>query len=314
MTRFFAIIAVTALAAAPARADDSVELLGEAFVSGETVKLGNVARVNGGRQGLLNQVELCSAPRPGASKRIDAALVNARLRELGMGDEEVKIAGASAVRVTRLHLEVSDHMLADDLRSFVEREMPWNVQDATIDISVPNRVVVVPDGAVAVQWRVNPPYRYLGSGTVRGEILVDGKVEETVFARVDVENYVEVLVAETRIERGERLLDAGVVREKRAYSAVRNAGLLDQGELDGFVARSTIQPGDVITKRNIVPEKIVKRNQLVTVEVVTEGLRIRAQAKAVSDGYVGEEIVCENLDTRQRFRGFVRKNGMVVVP
>ena len=71
------------VAGGAAMAADSLTLHEEAYVKGPKVYLGDVADIEGENAVDLAMVEVASAALPGASKRLNAALVASRIRHAG---------------------------------------------------------------------------------------------------------------------------------------------------------------------------------------------------------------------------------------
>ncbi len=227
-------------------------------------------------------------------------------------------ADTAAPRVTQAvvaapHLEISGGMLAEDLRAQLRREMPWDAEAAVVDVTLPAGDFRVSDGEVAVVWRKDPQYEYLGPGAFRGEVRVDGRVERTVFARVNIAAYDAVVVAVQPISRGD-IIGAGNARlEKRELSALDPGAFFSMEEAAGRVARTTILPGQTLNARRLELPALVKRNQLVAVEVRVGGLVIRGEAKAQSNAAAGDTVVCMNSASNLKFSGVVRADGVVEV-
>jgi flagella basal body P-ring formation protein FlgA len=164
-----------------------------------------------------------------------------------------------------------------------------------------------------IVWRPDPRYTWVGPGVFRGEILVDGEVKRTFFCKVQMEVYADVLVASTDIPRGKPISEGDVDVQKRALTAMRSDFLADPEDAVGLLARSTIFPGQVITKRNVIPPKLVKRYQVVSVETRAGALLVRGRARALADGRAGDIVPCRNEGSKEQFYGVVRDDGVIVV-
>lgn len=292
---------------------DVITLAPEAYVKGPTVRVGDVAKVEGQNAQELSSVELGPAALPGMSKDLTAAFVESRIERAGVQAQAVKVAGARAVRATTLHLEVSSGAIEQDLRQYIETNMPWDAANATIDVTVPSFNVVVPEGAVELRWRPYPRYQYLGQGAFQGQICVDGNVERTVTCRANIQAFGDVVVAARDIQRARPVSAADVVVEARDLSSLNGGFVSDPAEVIGQVARTTIFPGTVITSRHVSPPILVKRNQNVQVETTAGTLVARTQARAMADGRAGDVIPLSNGNTKEEFYGRVREDGLVVV-
>jgi len=258
-------------------------------------------------------MEVGPAALPGSSKRLATGLVMARVRHAGVDTDGLAIKGARAVRATTMHQEVSSDMVEQSLRRFILGAMPWDAQATTIEVTGPAQVLVVGDGRLGFQWRSNPDYRYLGSGAFRGEVTVDEKPVKSLLCRVDVRTYGPVLVAVEDVPRGRPLSPAMVEIQERELSTLREAALSDPAEAARCTTRRNVYAGQVITASLVAPRVVIKRRQVVPVEMRAGCLVVRARARAESDGAEGDVIACTNLNSKQPFYGIVRGDGTVVV-
>lgn len=293
---------------------DTLMLKEEAFVRGPNVLLGEVALIDGTLAPELSALELGSAALPGDSRRLHASLVEARIRNAGIDMDGIEVRGAAAVKATTLHFEVTRDMIAASLREFIELEMPWPLRDTEIDIYPTAYQFRVPDGVIDIDWRANPQYGYLGTGAFRGELLVDGEVQKRFTLKASVEAYGDVVVAATDIARGNPLSPGALRTEKRALSKLDRGVFTHVGELAGYVARTTIFPGQEITSRRVKPQILVDRNQIVIVQMRAGTLEVQTQARAMTPGAAGDTIICANINSGEKFQGIVRSDGVVVVP
>ncbi|MBP8128050.1 MAG: flagellar basal body P-ring formation protein FlgA [Candidatus Hydrogenedentes bacterium] len=293
---------------------DTLVLKDEAYVRGPKVLLGEVAQIEGELAPVLAGIELGTAPLPGDSKRVYAALVEARIRDAGLATDGIEVLGAPSVKATTLYLEITRDMIAGSLREFIETSMPWDPVDAIIDVVPATGDFRIPDGDVAFNWMPNPQYRYVGPGMFRGEILVDGEVQKRLTVKASVEAYGEVVVAATDIPRGSPITASQLEVEKRSLAEVEAGTYTEPAQLEGYIARTTIFPGQEITKRNVQPRVLVRRNQVVAVEMQSGGLRVQTQARALTAGAAGDTVLCANLNSDGEFQGVVRRDGVVVVP
>jgi flagella basal body P-ring formation protein FlgA len=316
MKRLSATLYIAALltVTATTMAEETLVLKNEAFVRGPRVLLGEVADIEGTLAPELESIELGTAALPGDSKRLNASLVEARIRSAGVDMSTVSVSGATSIRATTLHLEVSETMLAASLREFIELSMPWPLSDAQIDVFGTSRGFRVPEGEVTMDWQASPQYNYLGAGAFRGTVYVDGEPQKYISLKANVEAYGDVVVAARDIARGAPVAGNALTLEKRALSRIDRGAYTSVDQLEGFVARTNIFPGQEITNRKVEPRQLIKRNQMVSVEMRAGGLRVQTQARALSPAAAGDTIVCENTQSKAQFQGIVGPDGVVHVP
>ena len=307
-------VAAAAVLGCGTAAADTLVLRDEAYVKGPQVLLGEIADIEGEMAPVLKTIDLGTAALPGDYKRLNASLVESRIRGAGVDLANLEVKGAAAVRATTLHLEITADMLANSLREFIEASMPWDPLNTEIDIVSNSGEFRIPDGEVSFAWQSNPQYRYLGQGVFRCEVLVDGVVQKRLTMKASIESYGDIVVARTDIPRGQILTASQVEVQKRPLSKIDAGALSDPTAVEGCVARTSIFPGQEITNRKVQPRILVKRNQIVPVEMKAGALRVQSQARALTPGAAGDTVICMNPSSQQEFQGIVREDGIVVVP
>ena len=293
-------------------AEEVLQLKEEAFIKGPKVLLGDLVKVEEGPLAeRLADVEISTAARPGDSKSLHASMVEARIRTAGL--EGVSVAGTDRVRATTMHIDISKEMLAASLRDHIELEMPWDPSSTEVDVPLPVSDIRAPEGEMAIAWRSNPQYGYVGPGAFRGEVLIDGAVYKTVTMRANVESYQEIVVAAVDIPRGRPVMASHLELQMTALSKMPRGAYTDMGDVVGLISRKTIFPGQPVTHRSVEARRLIRRNQMVPVEVHNGALQIQYRAKAMMDGRAGDVIVCANPATKEEFQGLVRADGVVEV-
>lgn len=297
----------------PSWAVDVVTLKEEAYVKGPSVVLGELADIEGENARYLSSLEIVTAAPPGNSMRLDAALLAARVKTAAPTMSGIQMEGAQAVRATTLHHEITRQTVSDDLRRFIESEMPWNPANTEIEVSPPPQNFVLPEGEITFQWRPNADCRYLGATTFRGSIAVDGETRKTFLCKATIESYGDIIIAAASIPRGKAFSLDDIKTERRPLSSLKDTGFTEPTELAGCVAGKPIAAGEVISRASVKPLAVVKKRQLVSVETYAGRLAIQTQAQAEADAAVGEKVTCTNLNSKESFVGVVRQDGVVVV-
>ncbi|MEM1391342.1 MAG: flagellar basal body P-ring formation chaperone FlgA [Pseudomonadota bacterium] len=109
-----------------------------------------------------------------------------------------------------------------------------------------------------------------------------------------------------------------LVRAGEAFTE-RNIKISDGGDpsskalLLGMAAKRTIYPGQAITPGNIKPADIIRRNQIVTVKYIREGLEITTTARAMDSAGAQASVSVLNLQSKQIVSGIVQNEGWVLV-
>ena len=313
LTKILAVVLAATTGAAFWAHADTITLKEAVYVKGPKVLLGDVAVVEGVDADYLRTIEIVRAAAPGAARRVNAALVRTRLIEGGFDESEVEVRGPRNVVATTLHLKITRGMIAEGLREFIRQEMPWEPDATIVNVLPPPSDYIVSDGEVDFRWVPNPQYRYLGMGSFRGEILVDGQVEKTFYTKASISTYEQVAVATSSIRRGDPLSSANVRLENRELSALKGASFFSLDDVIGYVAKTTIMQGQVITPRKVAPPVLIRRNQLIPVVTTVGALTIRGQARALTQAAAGDVVKAMNLRSKEEFVGILRGDGVLVV-
>lgn len=305
-------IAATLLAGVSAHAD-KLTLKEEAYVKGPKVLLGDIARIEGESAERLREIELVDAAMPGAQKRLNAALVETRLRSAGVDIEGIEMHGSTSVLATTLSDEISGGEVADSLMQYIRESMPWDAEHTQVEITPPAFALTVPEGQTEIAWSPSPGYEYVGAGAFQGQLMIDGEPKRSFNVRVKVDPYVDVMVATRDIMRGMAVGPADMEPRRMPLTSAPQGVITDPQRALGLVARKTIFPGQFLTLRDLQEKVVVERNQLVDIIVRSGAVTLQGRAKATMDGRVGDTIVCVNPDSKEQIQGVVMPNGAVVV-
>lgn len=294
-------------------AAQTVELRSDVYVKGPKVLLGDIAILHGDDTAALAEVEISRAALPGGLKRLNAGLIETRIRSAGFNTEGLEFKGAARVTANTLHLNISGEMMTEDLRAYIRSEMPWSLEDAVIDIPSAKNSFILPEGDVEFRWYSDPQYDYLGRGSFRCEVTVDGQVKKSLSFVADIKAFAEVVTAAVDIQRGDYVGNASLQLERKELSSNGPRVFTSLSAARGLVAKSSITRGTVLNDRKLRLPILVKRNQDVAVETIIGSIRIRARAKVMEDGAAGDNVRCMNLQSKEIFFGVVGKDGTVIV-
>ncbi len=289
-----------------------VTINNKAYVKGPKILLGDIAAIEGIHAAILAKIEIGNASSPGNSRRIDADLIKARIKNSCKSVDSLEVRGASSVQATTLSNTLSGHEMGKSLREFIESRMPWDKKQAVIEIDAPSDIVIA-EGVTTIEWRAAPNYQFLGPGTFKGDVLIDGQLEKTVLGRVDMEAYGDVVIAVRAVARGKVLGPDDIETQRMALSRLSREIITKRDQVIGKVSKSSLSPGQIVTTRKVEAPKLVKRYQYVTVKTRLGGVVVTTLAKAKSDGRAGDRIVLLNAKNKEEFIGTVQKDGVVFV-
>jgi flagella basal body P-ring formation protein FlgA len=196
-------------------------------------------------------------------------------------------------------------LTADRMLSAMQRELPA----AHIELLDFSRLPA-PEGELlfpASGLRQTP-----AGGYWSGHVTYAGKHRFAVWARVKVKIAATRVIAAQDLRPGV-LLDAAQFRleTREEVPGVGFAGSAE--EVVGKVSRRAIVAGAALRTEWLEPAKVVMRGEIVEVEVIHGGARLKLEGLAESSGAIGETIPIQNPVSKQRFQARVESKGRVVV-
>lgn len=121
----------------------------------------------------------------------------------------------------------------------------------------------------------------------------------------------EVLVSTVFIRRDERVSAESTRLEKRWLPTT--VPIAPPSESLGQVARTTIDPGEMLLASMLESPILVERGQMVSARSVAGSVSVSLKVRAKQDGRMGEIIELESRDRTQRFHARVAGAGRVVI-
>jgi flagellar basal body P-ring formation protein FlgA len=300
---------VDAATADPARASGRISVGRAATVDGATVRLADVAVLEGNATDFAG-VDLGPAPDPGGSRHLDGIAILHKLRAAGLDDGTTRYEIPASVRIARAYQDVS----ADEIRGTVERDA-----SSVLGPGEELRTVEVGSGA-----RIPPgPYEVrLGAGAAgaRGarrrvdvDLVQEGGVVASVPARLDVVANGPVAVLRHAVPRGTVLGSGDVAIEERELTGLSGNLITALADAIGKETRTALSAGTPLTVTALASPLLVRRGDVVTVIIETPGMRLSTPGEALEGGITGARIRIRNRTSQQELSGQVVERGIVLV-
>lgn len=273
----------------------TVTLPGEAQITGTEITVGQVAQVTGDDAAQVERVQAASlgyAPAPGYTRVLLAPRIAARLsRELGLElGSELKIEGADRCVVTPL----SHRVTVQELRAKAASALQELLQgvDAHFEPSGSLLDIEVPEAREAVVLRSNPrrPRALSGAWNVPVEVLLDGELYRTVWTSWNVELWERRQVLQSAIRKGQTLLPEHFVTRRMRVGSGAERHAVDAGSLGQAVMLRDLPAGAIVSERDVRRVMVMKRGDVVGLEVRRGAVMVRTQAIVQQDGRVGDKI------------------------
>jgi len=158
------------------------------------------------------------------------------------------------------------------------------------------------------------PLDDIASGRCRLRVVgrsPQGPIESTV--TVKLTPFPQYVTPRTTIGRGHRISAADLEFTPIAGAARGTEFITDIDQLIGMEVRSTLRSGQPIRPRDVGPPILVHRGDLVEVRVLSGGVKVTTNAKALGDGAESALIEIETMRPRKRLLARVAQTGLVEI-
>jgi flagella basal body P-ring formation protein FlgA len=264
----------------------------EVHVRGTELAVSSVARVDGPDASLVARVaavDLGYAPAPGYSRLLFGATIQEILARR-VPDVVVRVVGERACRVWPETVELAAREILDVARTELTRR--FGERDASYEEAGTLPRVVVPAGAGGVQLRARLERNELATGTVSVpiEVIVDGELYRTVWTSWRAQVWDTLPVAARAVRAGETLRPEMFERQRVDLGRVGYKKPLNVTQLAGVVAAHDLEPGQIVTDRDVHRPALVTLGDSLFLSVRKGNIEARVAAIALEAGAVGDRI------------------------
>jgi flagella basal body P-ring formation protein FlgA len=135
----------------------------------------------------------------------------------------------------------------------------------------------------------------------------------TLYVPVTVEVEVPVLVLRRALARRARVTLADVEPQVRRLPGAASNFISDIATLQGHRLKRSLPAGAALTVDALTPDILVRRGQQVTLIAAVNGVEIRAQGQALTEGSAHERVRVQNVTSLKVVEGVVESDSVVRV-
>lgn len=152
-------------------------------------------------------------------------------------------------------------------------------------------------------------------GTVQWEaqLVSGGQITKRLSVQAKVQRKVQNVVCNKTLEAGDVVLDGDLTVEERWIDRKIPTQFTRIQDVAGQAAQRGIAAGSVLDQRDFKPVQLVARDGLVTLYVVSGGLRIKTSVRATEAGRLHDRITVRNEKTGERLNATVIGKNLVVL-
>ena len=291
-----ALLLSLALGAAPSQdagqGTVTVDLPAQAEVGGVEFTLADIATVGGSDTAAAQRVgslHLGYTPAPGYSRLLEAGALVREMRASFPG-VELSITGASACRIVcrvqRIEGVAVGALAKAELSTlFRGRDVELTMHGRLQDVSVPQGTA-----PARMQARLRELAPRPGSWSVPVEILVDGSVARTIWTSWTVDEWQERDVLVRDVPRGGTLTPEDIQRRRVLVKQHDTGRPIEKAALRGATARRDLHSGEIVHLSDVEREVVIRRGDMVHVEVKKGAITARGAGVAQEDGRIGDSV------------------------
>lgn len=279
-----------------------IQMLQQAFVDSQNVRLGQIAHITGREPAQVRKLEdltIIPAPRPGQSRLIHPGHIESRLRQFGMDDSMFSVSSSGPVKVLRRATQMEAEKIRAAVQSFIKKHAPWHADQMKIGPIKFNHDLNLPYGRTHL--RVSAPRHtdWLGAVPFSVRVLVDGQMVKKVSVPARIEVWSDVVVAAKPLGRYQPIDAEDIKIEKMNLSRVPANVIVSAEEVVGLRTNRNIAVNAVLRQDQVEMPPLIKRGDVVRVVAESPVLKVVVQGKAKQDGGKGERIRIVNLASKK---------------
>ncbi len=290
-----------------------ITVAADPIVTGGTVRLRDVAALDGPAALAVADVELATAPSAGESRLLDGKRLLDTLVVAGLDLSTVTYNVPPTVRVRRATQEIPPstvrQLVEDDLRRRFGDDAGALVL-RTVELTAPIRI---PTGTWSAQVVVPPGTALLGRVRLQLDVAVDGHPARTAWITADIGRFSDVVVATREIERGALVPAEAVGLDRQDLSALPRDVATDVASVVGRTARVPIVAFSPVRLQQVATGATVRRGDVVELVAERGALRLSALGEVKQDAGAGERVAVMNRTSGKVITGRVVDGKTVTV-
>jgi len=284
----------------------TVVVFSKATVSGETITLGDIARINAKSEAgekivtSLEAIELGTAPEPSEEKQLMGVEILSGIEASGVSLESIGYFIPQAVVIERKGRTLTEEEVIAVLKNTLLTKDDINTRMQVKGVHWTG-TKIIPTGSnnVSIESLGIPQN---GKLPIRISVFNGDDIAARFLATAQVERWRQVPVLTRNIERGMLIEPQDVKLLEVNLSRESNDIVEAAQELIGRRARSRLRAGSYVRKSSVDIPPLVSRGSEVTIKISIPGLQATATGKAMEDGLKGDEIQVQNASARKVLR------------
>jgi len=148
----------------------------------------------------------------------------------------------------------------------------------------------VPQGKVQISVIPNRNNKLVEYVRLKAEVRVNGILQNKVTLCAWLDIFETVVCVSRNLKRGRVISQNDLYMDRRNISDMVEDVVMDKDQVVGLMAKHNIKADDILKQWVLKKNPVVKRGDMVTILVLSRGLRITAPGKVLDDGFKGDSI------------------------
>jgi flagella basal body P-ring formation protein FlgA len=155
------------------------------------------------------------------------------------------------------------------------------------------------------------PADFKGWATLQVKVNFGSGEYITVPVSLSVRRFAPVLISRNRISQGDHLNENDFFLQREEVTNEPADVLTDVKDILGKAAKTTIPANEIVCASMLDKQRLIKKNEMVTVMFDTDLISITMKALAMENGREGDVIQVRNMNSRKIFDAQVVSNTLV---
>jgi len=283
----------------------TVIVAAETILPGPHITLGDVAAISGdnhARIEALRHLKIGNAPFAGRSIVLPMNIFGTRLLNKGVDLSGIEWKVPPYVKITAAHQILKSTEISAVAKDCILAQFAGKTSEDLIINQIGRQSdLVLPPGELTLNARLVQSSHTGLTACVDVDVLINGKLQNTIKMRFQVKLFEEVAVTTKPIAAG-KVLTAENLKMERRDTSQGNSNIeyiTDLNKVMGLTVRRTIGAGLALNAAALVKPRIMKRSNQVNIIAQSGGIEIVTTGIALQDGYEGQIIRVQNQNTRK---------------
>lgn len=290
-----------------------------ATVWGDRIWLTELADVKGdgpevaSTQRTLARISLGPSPRPGETRSISKAVIEARIRQASKNADYISLALPTKVTITRAAHYVESDDVEAALKQYIRTTFALAEAEITVDGLRIHQRLAVPTGPKTLKFKPLGSQAPLGDTTLNLAVMQGPNKVASSRVSANIQVSAPIVILGHNVPRGRELGPDDLELAVMPINRLSGTPFFSLDQAEGLATRISLKEGAILTQKDVVLPPVVAKGDMVTILVRSRGVTLTAPGHARADGHPGDVIAVYSEETQKLLRAKVLQDGLVEV-